>query len=367
MTFLGYRSRTLGSVLGRGIGPTALGLWQASRPDAGDPASEAGDTANAAGTLFADGPPSSGGARPGRRRGLTGDGGPGGVGRPGGVGGPDSSVTISQSFLVTAMSRETPALSVSVKVLGPDGRPSAEHTFLGVLTPQARNSDVTATPVLRQVVRDVFDTLGATPDSYTGQRAMELLATYPRAELFWASRGQILDVVSGQLQLASRRRLRVFLQPDPYGRFMSVLVYLPRDRYTTDRRLAMQQVLLDALGGTDIRYTARIGDSLLAAVHFTVTTDPERPVAVDRARRSPRDSARPSAPGRTDWSPRWSAVTRIWTPPTALSRYGDAFDEAYKEDYSVEDAVVRPATSGRAERTRRPGLGDHRVRGWRPG
>ena len=251
-------------------------------------------------------------------------------------------MTISQSFLATAMSRETPALSASVKVLGPDGRPNADHTFLGVLTPQARNSDVTTTPVLRQVVREVFDALGATPDSYSGQRAMELLATYPRAEMFWAGRDRILDVVSGQLQLASRRRLRVFLQPDPQGRFLSALVFLPRDRYTTVRRLAMQHVLVETLGGTDIRYTARIGESQLAAVHFTVTTDPQKPVTTDRT-------------ALAALTARLRETTRSWDDrlvgavlggeedldtATALSRYGTAFDEAYKEDYTVEDAVA---------------------------
>ena len=110
---------------------------------------------------------------------------------------------------------------------------------------------------------------------------MDLLATYPRAELFWADPDLVVDVVSSVLQLASRRRLRAFLQPDPFGRFVSVMVYLPRDRYTTDCRLAMQQILLDAFNGSGIRYTARVGDSLLAAVHFTVSTDPANPVRPD--------------------------------------------------------------------------------------
>ena len=147
-----------------------------------------------------------------------------------------------------------------------------------MLTPRALNAEITTTPVLRLTVQSVLSTLGAAPDTYTGQRAMDLLATYPRAELFWADPDLVVDVVGSVLQLASRRRLRAFLQPDPFGRFVSVMVYLPRDRYTTDCRLAMQQILLDAFNGTGIRYTARVGDSLLAAVHFTVSTDPANPV-----------------------------------------------------------------------------------------
>ena len=246
-------------------------------------------------------------------------------------------LSISQLWMTTALNRESATLSVMVTLPAAPGG-GVRHRFLANLTPQARNSDITGIPVLRQTMRMVLQRLGAAPNSYSGQRAMEVLATYPRAELFWADRAQVADVVAGQLQLASRRRLRVFLQPDPRRRFISALVFLPRDRYTTGRRLAMQRALLDALGGSDIRYTARIGDSLLAAVHFTVTTDPDHQVSVDlpALTRTLREAVR-------TWEDR--LVTTVvggdddLDTAGALSRYAEAFDEAYKEDYTVSDAV----------------------------
>ena len=66
------------------------------------------------------------------------------------------------------------------------------------------------------------------------------LISKPRAELFWAEPDLVVEVVGSVLQLASRRRLRAFLQPDPFGRFVSVMVYLPRDRYTTGSRAGDQ-------------------------------------------------------------------------------------------------------------------------------
>jgi len=246
---------------------------------------------------------------------------------------------LTQASAGSALTRDVPPFEVRARILGPDGAIVSEHRFLGVLTPRALNAEITATPVLRLTVQSVLSTLGAAPDTYTGQRAMDLLATYPRAELFWADPSLVVDVVGSVLQLASRRRLRAFLQPDPFGRFVSVMVYLPRDRYTTDCRLAMQQILLDAFEGTGIRYTARIGDSLLAAVHFTVSTDPDhlvRPdlVALTKALRSTI---------RT-WNDRLVAAVvggdEELDTAGALSRYADAFDQAYKEVYQVEDAVA---------------------------
>ncbi len=245
-------------------------------------------------------------------------------------------LTITQHWFDTSVSRD-PALSVSVTVRGPLAT-AVRHSFIVTLTPQARTGDITGIPVVRRRVQRVLAGLGAMRNSYSGQQAMEVLATYPRSELFWADEDQLAKVVSGQLQLASRRRLRVFLQRAPHGRFVSALVFLPRDRYTTRRRLAMQEVLLESLGGTDVRYTARIGDSLLAAVHFTIATDPAHVLEpdLDRLHRQLRDTVR-------SWEDR--LVTAVvggdedLDTAEALSRYADAFDEAYKEDYAVADAV----------------------------
>ena len=246
-------------------------------------------------------------------------------------------VTLGQHWLDSAVGRERPALSVAVTV---DSGLAGVHRyrFWVSLTPQATTADIATVPVLRRTVQATLERLGAAPNSYSGQRAIAALAAYPRTELFWADRDQVRAVVAAQLQLTSRRRLRVFLQPDPRGRFVSVLVFVPRDRYTTAHRLAMQRELMRAFDGKDIRYTARVGDSLLAAVHFTVTTDPSARPDVDLAAltKTLRETIR-------TWED--YLVTAVvggdddLDTAGALSRYSEAFDEAYKEDYTVQDAI----------------------------
>ncbi len=246
-------------------------------------------------------------------------------------------LTLSQYWLGSAVGRERPTLSVSVAPGGP-GAGTVRHRFWVSLTPQATTADIVGVPILRRTVQATLERLGAAPNSYSGQRAIAALASYPRTELFWADGEQVREVVAAQLQLTSRRRLRVFLQPDPRGRFVSVLVFVPRDRYTTAHRLAMQQVLVEALGGSAIRYTAQVGDSLLAAVHFTVTTDRGRPTEVDlpALTKTLRETIR-------TWED--YLVTAVvggeedLDTAGALSRYAEAFDEAYKEDYTVQDAI----------------------------
>ncbi len=253
---------------------------------------------------------------------------------------PAGTFTVQQFWLDTALGRGHATLLVSVQQPEADSAQGGTDVaeFLVGLTPPARSAEITTVPVVRRLVGQVLAHLGAAPDSYSGQRALEALSNYPRAELFWADLQQLTAVVTGQLQLSSRRRVRTFLQPDPQGRFTSALVFLPRDRYTTARRLAMQKILLDTFHGTSLRYTAHIGDALLASVHFTIATDPATRVHVDVAElnrdlrlavRSWEDQLASTVVGGDD----------DLDTAGALSRYADAFDEAYKEDYSASDAV----------------------------
>lgn len=102
---------------------------------------------------------------------------------------------------------------------------------------------------------------------------LEVISGLPREELFSASQQRLHDTAVGVLAIIGQRAVRVFLRPDPYRRFLSCLVYLPRDRYTTSTRLTMAAILQRTLGGTSVDYTASVSESRLALVHFTVHTE----------------------------------------------------------------------------------------------
>ncbi|MGH3752789.1 MAG: NAD-glutamate dehydrogenase [Pseudonocardiaceae bacterium] len=235
---------------------------------------------------------------------------------------------------------------IGVKTFDERGAVTGEHRFLGVLTTTALHEDVLGIPVIGRRVRKVIHRAGVGLDSYSGQRMLEVLQTYPRAELFATDPDSLYQTVTGVLSLAQRATLRLFCRRDPYGRFFSCLIYLPRDRYTTTARLAMQDVLLQDLRGTGLEYSARIGESVHARVHFTVHTDPGDP--------SP-----PAAPDVEAITERLEDAVRTWddrlldAAPTSgavtvelAQRYLAALPQAYKEDF---DAVTALADIGRLE------------------
>jgi len=167
---------------------------------------------------------------------------------------------------------------VAVRTFGPDGEPAGEHRFLGLYTQAAYTESITSIPVLRRKVDMVLEAAGLPADSHDGKDLIEILEGYPREELFEISVEQLTPIALGVLRLGQRKQVRLFLRPDAYGRYMSCLVYLPRDRYTTQVRLRAQEILRRALHGVSVDYSAMISNSALARLHVVVHGEPGRPL-----------------------------------------------------------------------------------------
>ncbi len=228
---------------------------------------------------------------------------------------------------------------VGVKKFDDEGRVIGERRFLGLLTSSAYIESVTRIPVVRRRVQDVLDRAGFSVMSHSGKDMLEILETFPRDELFQTDTDQLLPVVTAVLHLRERRQLRLFLRRDDYDRFVSCLVYLPRDRYTTAVRLKMQRILLDALGGTAVDYTARVTESVLARLHFVVRMPTGQPLPDVDVTELERRLAEATRTWSDDFSDAILDQCGEESAATLLRNYGDAFPEAYKEDFPARTAV----------------------------
>ena len=229
---------------------------------------------------------------------------------------------------------------VGVKTFGAQGHVSGERRFLGLFTSSSYTQSVQRIPVLRRKVREVLDASGFAADSHSGKDLLEILETYPRDELFQISVEDLLPTALAVLHLQERRQTRLFLRKDVYGRFMSCLVYLPRDRYTTDVRLDMERILTEVFGGTSVDYTARVSESVLARLHFVVRVAKQETIPeVDEVELEQRlvEATRSWADDFVD-----ALVDQCGEEEAGrlLKVYGDGFPEAYKEDFPARTAVA---------------------------
>ncbi|MBA8825332.1 glutamate dehydrogenase [Saccharopolyspora lacisalsi] len=262
--------------------------------------------------------------------------------------------SVSDELLVLTLASEPSTVHravhpyyVGVRTFDSRGRVVGEHRFIGLFTSTALHENVLDIPVIERRVREVIHQAGFPMESYSGQRMLEEIQDYPRTELFSTGAEVLREIITGVLALAERRKLKPFLRRDPYGRFFSCLVYLPRDRYTTRSRLAMQEVLLAELGGSGLEYSTRVGKSTLARVHFLVHTDPAKQVEPDlnRVQRRLSEAIRTwddrmvheveETEGGFRYAGRGSEATS-----EVGQRYAASFPEAYKEDFSASEGLV---------------------------
>ena len=240
---------------------------------------------------------------------------------------------------------------VGVKTFDEHGAVNGEHRFLGVLTSAALYEDVLDIPVIERRVREVIHLAGFPIESYSGQKMLDVIQNYPRPELLSTDVQSLYETTTGVLALADRRRLRLFLRRDPYGRFFSCLVYLPRDRYTTTTRLAMQQVLLAELRGTNLEYSARVGETEIARVHFMVHTDPGGLPGPDQSvlQQHLADAVRSwddlmveavLAELRAQHQTGGGHPVTSETAAELGQRFAAAFPEAYKEDFAAQEGLA---------------------------
>ena len=159
---------------------------------------------------------------------------------------------------------------IGIKTFDKSGAVIGELRFLGLFTSVAYTQSVWKIPLLKSKSAAVLERSGFNPRSHSGKDLIEIIEDHPRDELFQMSVPELYETAMGVLHLQERRRLRLFMRRDVYGRFVSCLVYLPRERYDTQVRLKMRAILLEALGGSSIDDTFRVAESVLARVHFVV-------------------------------------------------------------------------------------------------
>ncbi len=230
---------------------------------------------------------------------------------------------------------------VGVKVFDADGEVVGERRFLGLFSSAAYTESLTRIPVVREKAYAVVDALGVERMSHTGKALMDVLETYPRDELFQTPLEELVPIARAVLRIRERRQVRLFVRPDTYGRYLSCLVYLPRDRYNTSVRERIAAILTRELGGGTIEYTARVSESVLARVQFVVraaggelmnasydVADIERKLA--EAARSWQDDFT-QAVREEHGEAQGARLTRTWA---------DSFPEAYKEDYPARTGAV---------------------------
>lgn len=213
------------------------------------------------------------------------------------------------------------------------GKTIGERRFLGMFTSAAYNLNALDTPLVRVRAQKVLANLGLVHGSHAWKSMVHTLETLPRDELFQASSKELRDTALGVLNLQERQRVRLFIRRERFGRFYSCLVYIPRERFNTENREKIQDILKRALKGGRLDYGVHVSESKLARLQVVVRPRPDARISFDVSVLEQKivDAVR-------SWKDELREILVEKLGEAAgletANRFGRTFPEAYKEDIS---------------------------------
>jgi len=245
---------------------------------------------------------------------------------------------VTKTDVRASVHRDTHMDYIGIKRYGPDGAVTGERRFVGLFTSGAYSRAPAEIPLLRRKVALTMARANFARDSHDGKALQNILDTYPRDELFQISRELLFQNAIAILRLQERPRTRLIMRMDPFGRYVSCLVYIPRERYDAQLQQRIGIILAENLNGSVAAFKPEYGDAPLARVHFIIRTSPGAVPApnieqieaeIDQAARTWADELR-------------SALLMQLGGERGLGlweRYAKAFPPDYMEHFQPEQAV----------------------------
>ncbi|MET4078348.1 NAD-glutamate dehydrogenase [Janibacter sp. UYMM211] len=230
---------------------------------------------------------------------------------------------------------------VAVRWQGSDGS-LRETRVVGLFTSSAYTEPVITIPVVSAKVTSILHTAGWSEDSHSGNRVLRLLETFPRDELFQDDVEHLDQVVHSILRIETLRQTSLYLRGDAQRQYVTALVYLSRDRYTTTVRHRIEEVLLTAIGADEATFTAHVSEDSLARLYYVLRRTDGKPVYT------------PSSDEAGSLGDRVAAASRTWTEHLAAAaeeRLGDraeamlapfvhGFPVDYQDDFDAAQTVA---------------------------
>ena len=248
-------------------------------------------------------------------------------------------VLVTKANLQSSVHRAGYLDYVGVKYFDAAGTLIGERRFLGLWTSSAYNSNPREIPLVRHKVSQVVQHFALAPDSHDGKALQHILESFPRDELFQASVPDLIRLVTGIFGLQERPRVRLLLRRDPFRRFYSCLVFVPREKYNTQVRQRIERVIGAALSAIGMESQVQIAESNLARIHIVARTEPSESARIDGEALE-----RQVALAVRSWGDDFkAALLARFDEAYALQlfdSFAQAFPAAYTEDFSGDAAAL---------------------------
>ncbi len=244
---------------------------------------------------------------------------------------------ITKGNLRSRVHRRVNMDTISLKLYDRSDHPVGEVRVAGLFTASAYTRSIEDIPFLRRKAKLVLERSGFPAHSHSWRALRTVLDTYPRDELFQIDVDTLLGFATEILSLELKPKTRAFVRYDTFGRFASVLIFVARDRFSTEKRIRICDYLAEAFGGEVTKVTPFFTNAPLVRLHVIIWRSEKEPIG----------------PAPEDIDARIEDIVRSWREVLRerlddtygaragemIARYGDAFSAGY-EEYNATDRAL---------------------------
>ncbi len=250
----------------------------------------------------------------------------------------DQKVIVTKSDCIATVHRPVAMDTVVIKRFDENNAVVGVWMFVGLFTADVYTNSPLAVPILRKKIEQVITDADYKKNSHDNKKLLSVLENLPRDEIFQSSQKHLQRVAMGIMRMQKNSRVALYVRKDQFQRFVSCLVYLPRDRFDTPLRLKIQNILTESFNGEISSYYTQLADSPQARLHIIINTHPGSVPSYD-----PREIENKIASVVRAWEDQLrEALTRGMGEERAaalLRDYSGTFPSGYRENFDAEAAM----------------------------
>ena len=251
----------------------------------------------------------------------------------------DQTLMITKATSKSSVHRPVFMDYIGIKQYDEKGVVVAEKRFLGLYSSSAYSCGLNQIPMVNGKISRLLERSAYLPNTHGSRALLFVVQSLPRDELFQTDEDSLLECATGVLQLQERQRVRVFVRHDVYGHFVSLLIFVPRERYHTESRKKIQQILLETFHGQNVDFSVQLSESILARIHFIIHCSESC-----RINYSVKEIEQKIVEALAEWQDDLKKELHNYFGEAKgneyLQSYADGFSAAYREDVTARTALL---------------------------
>lgn len=213
------------------------------------------------------------------------------------------------------------------------------YQFIGLFTKEIFTTSAFEIPYLMDKAKRVFNHFGLDANWHDGKVLTSVIDSIPRDEMFYHGDAELIVICERVLKLLEDGNLAVFSRPDRMGLYLTVIVYLPRERYSYDLMKTFGGILARHYQGVIASAVSQVGDLPFARAIYVLNFNEKKTVSA-----SPdlleAELQKASLPWQELLLTHMSETLGEKAAQTLLADYAQAFSGVYQENFEAEQAYI---------------------------